>query len=37
MFSNLDGIQHIKFSKNNIREAFGDVIATLRREFPSAG
>lgn len=33
-FSNLDGIQYIDFGKDNIREAFGDVIATLRREFP---
>jgi len=32
-FSNVDGIQHIKFSKNNIKEVFGDVLATLRREF----
>lgn len=32
-FSNLSGIQQIRFSKNNIRETFGDVLATLRREF----
>ena len=32
-FSNLAGIQQIRFSKNNIRETFGDVLATLRREF----
>lgn len=31
-FSNLAGIQQIRFSKN-IRETFGDVLATLRREF----
>ena len=33
-FSNMAGIQQIRFSKGNIREAFGDVLATLRREFP---
>ncbi|WP_322409156.1 nucleotide-binding protein [Microbacterium invictum] len=32
--SNLDGIQYIRFGRGNIREAFGDVLATLRREFP---
>jgi len=32
-FSNIDGIQQIRFSKDNIRETFGDVLATLRREF----
>jgi predicted nucleotide-binding protein len=32
-FSNLSGINEIRFSKNNIREVFGDVLATLRREF----
>lgn len=31
--SNLDGIQYISFSRNNVREGFGDVLATLRREF----
>lgn len=34
-FSNLAGIQQIRFSKDNIRETFGDVLATLKREFPS--
>lgn len=33
-FSNLDGIQYIEFSKNSIKETFGDVIATIKREFP---
>ena len=33
-FSNIYGIQQIRFSKGNIRETFGDVLATLRREFP---
>jgi hypothetical protein len=33
-FSNLDGIQQIRFGNGNIRETFGDVLATIRREFP---
>lgn len=32
-FSNLHGIQQIRFSKNNIRETFGEVLAVLKREF----
>ncbi len=32
-FSNLHGIQQIRFSKNNIKETFGEVLATLKREF----
>ena len=32
-FSNVQGVQYIGFSKNNIKETFGDVLATLRREF----
>jgi len=32
-FSNLNGIQQIRFSKGNIRETFGDIIATIKREF----
>ncbi len=36
-FSNIAGIQQIRFSKNNIRETFGDVLATIRREFPHLG
>ena len=34
-FTNINGIQQIRFSKGNIRETFGDVLATLRREFPT--
>jgi predicted nucleotide-binding protein len=34
-FSNVQGIQYIRFSKDNIKETFGEVLATLRREFPS--
>jgi hypothetical protein len=32
-FSNIAGIQQIRYSKGNIKECFGDVLATLRREF----
>jgi hypothetical protein len=32
-FSNINGLNQIRFSKSNIREAFGDVVATIRREF----
>lgn len=32
-FSNIHGINQIRFSKNNIKETFGEVLATLRREF----
>ena len=31
-FSNILGINQIRFSKGNIRETFGDVIATIKRE-----
>jgi predicted nucleotide-binding protein len=33
-FSNIAGIQQLRFSKFKIKETFGDVLATLRREFP---
>ncbi len=33
-FSNMHGIQQIRFGKGAIRETFGDVVATIRREFP---
>jgi predicted nucleotide-binding protein len=33
LFSNLQGIQQIRFAKGNIRETFGDVVATIKREF----
>jgi len=32
-FSNLFGIQQLRFSKGNIKEVFGDILATLKREF----
>jgi hypothetical protein len=35
-FSNINGVQQLRFSKGNIKEIFGDVLATVRREFPNA-
>ena len=32
-FSNIHGINQVRFSRGNIREVFGEVLATLRREF----
>jgi len=32
-FSNILGINQLRFSKGNIKEIYGDVIATIRREF----
>jgi predicted nucleotide-binding protein len=32
-FSNIQGLHQIRFAKSNIKETFGDVLATLRREF----
>ncbi len=34
-FSNVQGVQYIPFQKGNIKETFGDVLATIRREFHS--
>jgi predicted nucleotide-binding protein len=31
--SNFDGIQQLRFKKGRISEVFGDVVATIRREF----
>jgi predicted nucleotide-binding protein len=36
-FSNILGVNQIRFSKGSIREAFGDVVATIRREFETNG
>jgi predicted nucleotide-binding protein len=33
LLSNLDGVQQLRFNKGNIAEVFGDVLATLKREF----
>lgn len=35
-FSNIHGIQQIRYGKSNIKETYGDVLATLRREFGDA-
>ena len=32
-FSNIEGIEQIRFGTGNIKETFGEVLATLRREF----
>jgi len=32
-FSNISSIEQIRFSQGNIQEAFGDIVATLNREF----
>lgn len=32
-FSNIQGIHQIRYGKENIKETFGEVLATLRREF----
>jgi predicted nucleotide-binding protein len=32
-FSNIHGIDQLRFSKGNIKEVFGDVIAIIKREF----
>jgi predicted nucleotide-binding protein len=33
-FSNIHGLEQIRFAKGKIKETFGDVLATIRREFP---
>lgn len=33
-FSNIAGIQQIRFAKGNIATTFGDVLSVLKREFP---
>lgn len=32
-FSNVQGVQYIRFARGNIKETYGEVLATLRREF----
>jgi predicted nucleotide-binding protein len=32
-FSNRAGVQYIPFAKGNIKEAFGEVLAALKREY----
>lgn len=33
-FSNIHGVQQIRFSKHKIKETYGEVLATIKREFP---
>ena len=33
LFSNIYGVQQIRFSPGNPREAYGEIVATIRREF----
>jgi predicted nucleotide-binding protein len=33
-FSNVAGVEHITFGKGRIKESYGEVLATLKREFP---
>jgi len=35
-FSNIHGVQQIRFRKAAIKETFGDVVAAIRREFPAS-
>lgn len=32
-FSNIHGVQQIRFSQGNIKETYGEVLATIRRKF----
>jgi len=32
-FSNIHGINQIRYGKNNIKETYGEILATLKREF----
>ena len=36
VFSNLDGVQQIRYDSGNVRSTFGEILATLRREFGDA-
>jgi predicted nucleotide-binding protein len=33
-FTNIEGIAQLRFGRGNIKETFGEVVATIRREFP---
>ncbi len=33
-FSNILGVEQIRFRKGDIKETFGDILATIKREFP---
>ena len=32
-FSNINGVNQIRYTKDNIKETFGEVLAVLKREF----
>jgi predicted nucleotide-binding protein len=32
-FSNIHGIEQIRFSRGNIKETYGEILATVKREF----
>lgn len=34
-FSNILGVNQVRFPRNRIKETFGDIVATIRREFES--
>lgn len=36
-FSNIHGLNQIRFQKDNIQATFGEVLATITREFPAKG
>jgi predicted nucleotide-binding protein len=36
-FTNIEGTAQIRFSQSNIKEVFGDVVATIKREFSPIG
>jgi predicted nucleotide-binding protein len=33
VFSNLQGIEQIRYSKGNIKETYGTILATIKRQF----
>lgn len=36
VFSNLDGVQQIRFEKGHVKSAVSEMLATIKREFPSS-
>lgn len=34
VFSNLDGVDQVRYPKGHVEAAFGDILAVIRREFP---
>jgi len=35
-FSNIHGIQQLRFTKDNISSTFGEIFIDIRKEFPNA-